>query len=176
MLFNEIKIVDELGKEVGPNEVGELLLRGNHTFEFYWNKEDETKEALVNGWLHTGDLAKRDEDGFVYIVGRKKEMIITGGENVYPLEIEHWLASHPDINEASVIGLPHEKWGEVVTAFVSLHPNRELNEQELNVFCRKKLAAYKIPKKFFIIEELPKTHVGKINKKALYEQYCRSFA
>lgn len=176
MLFNEIKIVNEYGEEVGPNEVGELILRGNHTFEFYWNNETATKEALVDGWLYTGDLARRDEEGFVYIVGRKKEMIITGGENVYPLEIEHWLASHDGINEVCVVGMPHEKWGEVVTAFLSLHDGVTLNEEELKEYCSLKLARYKIPKRFFIIDEIPKTHVGKVDKKVLIERYSSTFA
>ncbi|MBO8157329.1 MAG: long-chain fatty acid--CoA ligase [Bacillaceae bacterium] len=171
MMFNEIKIVKENGEEAAINEVGELCLRGNHAFECYWNNEEATRDTLRNGWLYTGDLARKDEEGFVYIVGRKKEMIITGGENVYPLEIEHWLLSHEWINEAAVVGLPDEKWGEQVTAFVSLVDGVQLSEQELKDYCRKKLSRYKIPKKFYFMDELPKTHVGKINKKALIDHY-----
>lgn len=171
MMFNEIKILNPEGGEVRVGEVGELLLRGHHTFEFYWNNEESTNEALVNGWLHTGDLVKQDDEGFVYIVGRKKDMIITGGENVYPLEIEHWLQSHEGINEVAVVGLPDEKWGEVVTAFVSLKKGVTLTIEDLGDYCGKKLTRYKIPKHFHIIDELPKTFVGKINKQALLKQY-----
>lgn len=165
MLFNDIQIIDENGKKVSVNEVGELLIRGNHAFEYYWNKQEETKKTIVNGWIHTGDLARKDQDGYVYIVGRKKDMIITGGENVYPLEIEQWLEAHSSIDEAAVIGLPDEKWGEVVTAFVVIKNN--MTEAELEDYCNQKLTRYKVPKKFFIIAELPKTPIGKINKVAL---------
>jgi fatty-acyl-CoA synthase len=162
MLFNDIQIINENGKEVRTNEVGELLIRGNHAFEYYWNKHEETKKTIANGWIHTGDLARKDRDGYVYIVGRKKDMIITGGENVYPLEIEQWLEAHSNIDEAAVTGLPDEKWGEVVTAFVVL--KNPMTEAELEAYCNQKLTRYKIPKKFFIIAELPKTPIGKINK------------
>ncbi|RDW18959.1 AMP-binding protein [Oceanobacillus chungangensis] len=165
MLFNDIKIINEHGKTASINEVGELLIRGNHAFEYYWKKQEETKKTIVDGWIHTGDLAKKDQDGYVYIVGRKKDMIITGGENVYPLEIEQWLEAHPNIDEAAVIGMPDEKWGEVVTAFVVLI--NEMTEAELEAYCNQKLTRYKVPKKFFIIKELPKTSIGKINKVSL---------
>lgn len=171
MMFNEIKIMTADGNKAKSNEVGELLLKGNHAFEFYWNKEQATKETIVDGWLHTGDLARQDEEGYVYIVGRKKEMIITGGENVYPLEIEHWLESHQAINEVAVVGLPHQKWGEVVTAFISLNEGFKITIEELKTYCDKKLSRYKIPKQFKFIDELPKTHVGKIDKKALKSSY-----
>ncbi|MFC4559449.1 class I adenylate-forming enzyme family protein [Virgibacillus kekensis] len=168
MIFNKIKIVNEKGQETHSNEVGELLIRGNHAFEFYWKKEQQTGETLVDDWVHTGDLAKQDEEGYVYIVGRKKDMIITGGENVYPLEIEHWLESHEGISEAAVLGLPDEKWGEIVAAFVV--PNSKLSKEEVKQHCEKKLSRYKIPKKIILLDELPKTHVGKINKAALKEK------
>jgi len=164
MLFNSIKLVKKDGCETEPNEVGELLIKGKHGFSFYWNHEQETKETVKEGWIHTGDLAKRDEQGFYYIVGRKKEMIITGGENVYPLEIEHWLAAHPAIDEVAVIGLPDEKWGEVVAAFITLKQTNNIQEDELKMYCESKLGRYKIPKQFIHLEELPKTHVGKIDK------------
>ncbi|RDW20212.1 long-chain fatty acid--CoA ligase [Oceanobacillus arenosus] len=165
MLFNDIRIMNEHGEATEINEVGELLIRGNHAFEYYWNKPEETKQTIVNGWIHTGDLARKDQDGYVYIVGRKKDMIITGGENVYPLEIEQWLEAHSNIDEAAVIGLPEEKWGEVVTAFVVL--KNKMTETELETYCNQKLTRYKVPKKFFIIAALPKTAIGKINKVAL---------
>jgi fatty-acyl-CoA synthase len=167
MMFNAIKIVDDDGREVKANEVGELLISGKHVFERYWNNEEATREAIRDGWLHTGDLVKRDEQGFHYIVGRKKDMIITGGENVYPLEVEHWLTEHPVIQEAAVIGLPDEKWGESVTAFIV--SDYVIIPTELKAYCARKLGGYKIPRQFFFVEELPKTHVGKIDKKRLKE-------
>ncbi|MCM3568277.1 long-chain fatty acid--CoA ligase [Neobacillus mesonae] len=169
MLFNSIKLLKEDGSETGPNEVGELLIKGKHGFSFYWNREQETRKTVKNGWIHTGDLAKKDEEGFYYIVGRKKDMIITGGENVYPLEIEHWISSHPYVDSAAVIGLPDEKWGEMVTAFIVLKHTSSVSEEELKEYCSRKLGRYKVPKRFFFVKELPKTHVGKIDKKKLKE-------
>ncbi|MCM3691515.1 acyl-CoA synthetase [Neobacillus niacini] len=169
MLFNAIKLEKEDGQEAAVNEVGELLIKGKHSFSHYWNNKLATQEIKLEGWIHTGDLAKKDEDGFHYIVGRKKDMIITGGENVYPLEIEHWLASHPEVDEVAVIGLPDEKWGELVAAFIVRKHPQPLDEQELKDYCERKLGRYKIPKKFISLNELPKTHVGKIDKKKLKE-------
>ncbi|MFJ7728092.1 long-chain fatty acid--CoA ligase [Neobacillus sp. NPDC097160] len=169
MLFNSIKLIKTGGCETKANEVGELLLKGKHGFSFYWNQEQETRETIKDGWIHTGDLAKRDEQGFYYIVGRKKDMIITGGENVYPLEVEQWLAAHPEIDEVAVLGLPDEKWGEIVAAFIVLKQTYTLSEEELKKYCESKLGRYKIPKQFIRLEELPKTHVGKIDKKKLKE-------
>ncbi|WP_421383642.1 class I adenylate-forming enzyme family protein [Bacillus salacetis] len=167
MLFNTVKIVRENGGEAGAGEVGELYLRGSHLFEYYWNKEEETEQAWKDGWFHTGDLARKEEDGYYYIVGRKKDMIITGGENVYPLEIENWIDSHEDVDEVAVIGIPDEKWGEKVVAFVAAKGGAALKAEELEDYCKRKLTKYKIPKSFYIIDQLPKTHVGKINKNEL---------
>lgn len=169
MLFNDIKLVKEKGQEANVNEVGELLIKGKHSFSHYWNNEFATLETKKDGWVHTGDLAKKDQEGFHYIVGRKKDMIITGGENVYPLEIEHWVAAHPAVDEVAVIGLPDDKWGELVTAFIVTKHSYVIEEEELINYCEKKLGRYKIPKKFIQLEELPKTHVGKIDKKKLKE-------
>ncbi|MGF2614751.1 long-chain fatty acid--CoA ligase [Rossellomorea vietnamensis] len=167
MLFNAVKVVKETGDEAGPDEVGELYLRGSHLFEYYWNKEEETKEVWRDGWFQTGDLAMMDKAGYYYIVGRKKDMIITGGENVYPLEIENWLESYDSVEEVAVLGVPDDKWGEKVVAFITAGSSTGLTEEELANYCRKKLAKYKIPKNFYFIEELPKTHVGKIDKNEL---------
>jgi fatty-acyl-CoA synthase len=170
MMFNAIRLVKECGEEAGINEVGELLIKGKHSFEYYWRNEKATIDAVKDGWLHTGDLAKRDEEGYYYIVGRKKDMIITGGENVYPLEVEHWIASHPLIDEVAVVGLPDKKWGELVAAFVVVaKPTDDVSSEELKNYCAHKLGKYKIPKVFYFLEELPKTHVGKIDKKSLKE-------
>ncbi|EDL63836.1 class I adenylate-forming enzyme family protein [Bacillus sp. SG-1] len=167
MLFNEVKVVNEQGLEAGADEVGELYLRGSHLFEYYWKKDDETREAWQGGWFRTGDLAKKDEDGYYYIVGRKKDMIITGGENVYPSEIEYWIESHDTVDEVAVIGIPDEKWGEKVVAFVTAKGSTGLSPEELQEYCKRKLTKYKIPKCFYIVDQLPKTHVGKINKNEL---------
>ncbi|MFZ7945016.1 acyl-CoA synthetase [Neobacillus sp. 19] len=169
MLFNSIKLVKADGSETKPNEVGELVIKGKHGFSFYWNRYRETRKTVKDGWIQTGDLAKRDEQGFYYIVGRKKDIIISGGENIYPLEIEQLLAAHPAIDEVAVLGLPDEKWGEVVVAFITLKQTYTLQEEELKLYCESKLGRYKIPKQFMHVEELPKTHVGKIDKKKLKE-------
>lgn len=169
MLFNAVKIVNENGEHCRPNEVGELYISGKHVFTKYWNNEEETKRAFVDGWLKTGDLAKVDEDGYYYIVGRKKEMIISGGENVYPQEVEQCLVLHPNVREAAVIGVADDKWGECVTAFVTCSTVSESFEMELLQSCKRKLGGYKVPKKIYILDELPRTDVGKIDKKRLQE-------
>jgi fatty-acyl-CoA synthase len=169
MLFHSIKILDEAGNEAVADEVGELVIKGNHAFSYYWNNESATENTLKDGWLYTGDLAKRDRDGYYYIVGRKKEMIITGGENVFPLEIEHWLCSHPSIQEAAVIGVADDKWGEVVTAYIVIEEGAVLSDGEVKQYCRQKLGRYKVPKSIYFISQMPKTHVGKIDKKRLKE-------
>nr|WP_289037165.1 AMP-binding protein [uncultured Allobacillus sp.] len=166
MIFNNVQVVDDRGNEVEQGEVGELWLHGNHLFEFYWNNDEETSRSLEDGWLKTGDLARIDEDGFVYIIGRKKEMIISGGENIFPLEIEHWLQSNEAVNEVAVLGIPDEKWGEKVVAYVSVKDD-QITEVDLEMYCAEKLSRYKKPKSFHIIDELPKPHVEKTDKNAL---------
>lgn len=173
MLFNEVKVVREDGSPCGVNEVGELYLKGKHLFSHYWNKEKETKEAFCGEWFKTGDLAKYDEDGDYYIVGRKKDMIITGGENVYPQEVENCLLGNGWINEAAVIGVPDEKWGEKVVAFITLEDDVPFDEDTLKRYCRKYLGDYKVPKQFFVIDSLPKTDVGKIDKNSLLERFLK---
>jgi len=167
MLLNDVTIVKEDGLTCEVNEVGELYLKGKHLFTSYWNREEETKEVFSGEWFKTGDLAKFDEDGDYYIVGRKKDMIITGGENVYPQEIEYCLLSYPIIEEAAVVGVPDEKWGEKVVAFISLSDETSFVEEEINDYCRKYLGSYKVPKQFIVLEQLPKTDVGKIDKNQL---------
>jgi fatty-acyl-CoA synthase len=167
MIFNQVKIMKNPEEEAYENEVGELWLKGKHCFSHYWNNQEATNSTFYDGWLCTGDLAKRDSDGYFYIVGRKKDMIITGGENVYPIEVEQWLLTHPLVNEVAVIGLPDEKWGESVTAFISSQEPNRVQVDELKTYCSFKLGKYKIPKQFFVLSEIPKTHVGKIDKKAL---------
>jgi fatty-acyl-CoA synthase len=167
MLFNEALLIKDDGTEAASDEVGELLIKGHHVFDHYWNNSEETMATKVNGWLHTGDLVKKDKDGYFFIVGRKKDMIITGGENVYPLEVEHVIAQHKHVSEVAVVGMAHDKWGEIVVAYIVLKKQNSISEVELKIFCQQKLAGYKVPKKFIFVEDLPKTHVGKIDKKEL---------
>jgi fatty-acyl-CoA synthase len=173
MLHNEIRLVDESGRDVRPGETGEIWIRGPHVFSGYWNKPEATAETLVNGWLRTGDLGERDAEGFYYIRGRQKDMIITGGENVYPLEVEHVLAAHPSVSEVAVIGLSDSKWGEVVTAVIVPLKGHSLQAEDVKEYCMGRLAGYKIPKRIVLVPELPKTSVGKIDKKRLVQAYSQ---
>jgi long-chain acyl-CoA synthetase len=169
----DAKIVDiATGEEkLAAGEVGELVINGPQIMKGYWGMPEETAQTIRNGWLFTGDLAMMDTDGFFYIVGRKKEMILASGYNVYPIEIEDVIYSHPKILEAAVIGEPDEYRGETVRAIVVLKENEELSEKELIQFCRERLAAYKAPSIVTFVEELPKTAVGKILKRKLKELY-----
>lgn len=167
MLLNSVKVVNEDGDACQPGEVGELYVSGKHIFTAYWNKPLETSSAVEDGWLKTGDLAKYDEDGDYYIVGRKKEMIISGGENIYPQEVEQCLIRFPGVREAAVVGIADHRWGEMVTAFIVLVEGFPYEEEALITHCKEYLGSYKVPKKIVILDELPKTHVGKIDKKKL---------
>lgn len=168
MQFNEAKIINHTGKSCAPGEVGELLVRGKHMFRFYWNNKQETANILQDGWLKTGDLAMMDAEGDFYIVGRRKEMIISGGENIYPQEVEQCLLRHPDVREVAVIGVGDDYWGEIVTAFIVCPHQIASLLDDLNELCHQQLGRYKIPKQMIFLDELPKTSVGKIDKKALY--------
>lgn len=167
--YIEAKIVDEAGQELGPDQIGELLLRGPTCMPGYWKNEGATKETIREGWLYTGDLVRRDSEGFYYVVGRKKDMFISGGENVYPAEIEQVLRGHPLIVEAAVIGVPDERWGESGKAFVVAQSESNLSEQAIFDYCQSQLAKYKIPKYIRFISDLPKGDSGKILKRALVD-------
>jgi acyl-CoA synthetase (AMP-forming)/AMP-acid ligase II len=167
----ELKIVDENDIEVPTGQVGELVGRSEAMMIGYWQMPEETEKKLRNGWLHTGDLARMDEDGYVYIVERKNDMIITGGVNVYPREIEEVLYSHPAVSEASVIGLPDEHWGETVKAVIVLKDKASASEAEIIDFCGKRLAGFKKPKSVDFWETLPKSSTGKILKKEIRRRY-----
>jgi fatty-acyl-CoA synthase len=171
LIHIDVKIINSKGDECGTDEVGELLVRGPHVCAGYWGKPKETAKAIIDGWMHTGDLARRDEDGCYYIVGRSKDMFKSGGENVYPAEIENVLHSQPSIAEAAVIGVPNEKWGEVGCAFIVLKPGMLLTTDELIAFCQIRLAKFKIPKSFKFVDSLPKTAAGKIDKVQLSAEY-----
>ncbi|RMG19758.1 MAG: o-succinylbenzoate--CoA ligase, partial [Methanobacteriota archaeon] len=165
--YVDVKIVDDEGKEVSPGEVGELWLKGPMTTPGYWNNPEATAESLTEGWFHTGDLVRQDEEGFLYVVDRKKNMYISGGENVYPAEVEKFLFTHPAVADVAVIGVPDEKWGEVGKAFVVLKSGTKLTAEELIRFCQGNLAKFKIPKYVEFVEELPKGDTGKIDRKRL---------
>ncbi len=167
-----IGILDEQGDEVPHGTVGEICIRSNAVMQEYWRKPEMTRHALRGNWYHTGDAGYLDEEGFVYIVDRVKDMIITGGENVYSSEVENVLFTHPDIAEAAVIGLPHEKWGEAVHAVVLCKQGRTVRDEELILYCRDYLAGYKIPKSYtFVNEPLPRTSIGKVRKETLRESF-----
>lgn len=174
----DAKIVDIATgeKTLSYGEVGELVIKGPQIMKGYWNKPEETSHAIRNGWLHTGDLATMDADGFFFIVGRKKEMIIASGYNIYPIEVENVIYTHPAVLEAAVIGVPDEYRGETVYAVVALKEGRTLTKEELIVYCRKHLSAFKVPVDVDFVDELPKTAVGKILKRTLQEQYRKRSA
>lgn len=162
MYFTQTKIIDDAGNEVGCNETGELIWSGPQIFSGYWGNKEETEKTLRDGWVYTGDMAVKDEEGYYYIVGRKKNMFISGGENVFPPEIESALYEIPQIHEASVIGVPDEKWGEVGKAVVSLKVGSKISKGVIIQELKEKLAHYKIPKYIQFVEEIPKNNVGKI--------------
>jgi fatty-acyl-CoA synthase len=170
----DVKIVDESGDLLGANQVGELLVRGPHVFGGYWKNPIATEAVLDHGWLHTGDLARVDEDGCYYIVGRLKDMIKSGGENIYPAEIEDILHSHPEILEAAVIPMPDPKWGEVGCAVVVLRPQSKFDDEGLINWMKGRMAHYKVPKSVIFLEQLPKTGANKVDKKMLIEKLVES--
>ncbi len=161
----QMRVMDNSDREVPQGEVGEIVIRGPNLMTGYWRRPDATAEAIREGWFHTGDLARVDEDGYFYIVDRKKDMIIRGGYNVYPREIEEVLYEHPAIAEAAVIGLPHPALGEEVAAAVALKPGATVSAEELRDFVKAQVAAYKYPRHVWIVEVLPKGPTGKIQKR-----------
>lgn len=167
----ESYVVNDNDDMVGPGEAGEMKTRGMGVSLGYWNKEEETKEVFKEGWYYTRDICTVDEEGYVYIVDRKKDMVISGGENVYPSEIENVLYENPEIKEAAVIGLPDPKWGEKIAAVVVLKEGKKTTEKEIIDFCRGKIAGYKIPKTIYIDKELPRSPTGKILKFMLRDKY-----
>jgi fatty-acyl-CoA synthase len=170
VFHGEVRIIDKTGKDASPGEVGEIIIKGPTLMSGYWNRPDLTAETIRDGWLFTGDLARMDEEGYIYIVDREKDMYVSGGENVYPAEIEKVLHTHPKIFDAGIVGVPDEKWGEVGKAFIVLKPGETMGNGEIFEFLKGKVAKYKIPKYAEYIEELPKTASGKIQKFVLKER------
>jgi fatty-acyl-CoA synthase len=167
----DARIVDDEGQDVRPDATGELVLRGPAVCAGYWNNPAATAAALRDGWFHTGDLARRDAQGYYFIVGRKKELIISGGENIYPAEVEELLYAHPAVAEVAVIGVPDSKWGEVGRAVVALKPGGTTTADELISFCQGKIAKYKIPKSVVFVEQLPRNSMGKVVREELKRYY-----
>ena len=163
----EVKVVDAGDKEAKQGEQGEIIIRGPNVMKGYFEQPQETAAALRNGWLHSGDVGVFDPEGYLYIVDRIKDIIITGGENVFPKEVEDLLHQHRAVNECGVVGLPHHEYGEAVTAFVTLKPNMTVAERELIAFCKERIARYKVPKSIRFVEDLPKTPQGKILRREL---------
>lgn len=163
----EIKIVDGNDMELPVGEQGEIVVRGPNIMKEYFDQPEETAAALRNGWFHSGDVGLFDNEGYLYIVDRIKDIIITGGENVYPKEVEDLLHQHEAVNECGVVGLPHDEYGEAVTAFVTLKPGMRAEPGDLIAFCKKRIANYKVPKAIHFVEDLPKSPQGKILRRAL---------
>jgi long-chain acyl-CoA synthetase len=171
---NEMKIVDEKDREVANGELGEIVLRGENILKGYYRNPEATATAFRNGWFHTGDIGYRDDDGFFYIVDRKSDMIIRGGENIYPREIDEVLYEHPAVAAAATIGIPDQLYGEEVAAFIVLKDGSEATEEEMIAFCRERLADYKCPKTVRIVSDIPKGPTGKLLKRELSRQLALS--
>jgi acyl-CoA synthetase (AMP-forming)/AMP-acid ligase II len=167
----QVKVVNEKGGECASGEIGEVITRSDLVMKGYWNRPEQTAEALKNGWLYTGDLGYQDEKGYLFLMDRKHGKIITGGLNVYPREVEEVLSQHKAIAEACVFGVPDPKWGEAVTAAVTLRSGTDASEQELIEFCKSKVASYKSPKKVHILDSLPKNAYGKILQRELKKRF-----
>jgi acyl-CoA synthetase (AMP-forming)/AMP-acid ligase II len=170
----EVHIVDEDDREVAPGTIGEIVARGDVVMAGYWNRPEETAETLRGGWLHTGDLGMMDEHSYIYLLDRKKDLVISGGNNVYPREIEEVLLKHPAVYEVAVIGVPDPLWGESVKAIVALRPGTMTTHEELIAFCQEHLASYKKPRTVEFIPQLPKNAYGKVLKRELREQYWQN--
>lgn len=169
----EVKIVDSFGNTVPLGATGELCTKGYSVMLGYWSDEEKTRESIVDGWMHTGDLATIDADGYCNIVGRLKDMVIRGGENIYPREIEEYLFSHPKIQNVQVFGVPDEKTGEELCAWIVLRQGEYANEEDIREFCREQIAHYKVPKYIRFVEDMPMTVTGKVQKFAMREEMIR---
>ena len=167
-----VRVVNDRVEDIKPGEVGEIIIKGDTVMKGYWKNPEATNEAIKKGWLFTGDLAKVDEDGDIYIVDRKKDMIISGGENIYSKEVEDVINSHPAVLESAVIGVKDPKWGESVKAIVILLPNKKLTPQDLIDYCKDHLASYKKPKFVEFLDSLPRNPSGKVLKSQLRKQFA----
>ncbi len=173
---SQIRIVDASGCDVAPRRIGEILCRSARVMSGYWKRPDATADALRDGWYHSGDAGYLDEDGYLYVVDRIKDMVISGGENIYPAEIEAVLVQHPDVDQAAVIGTPHAKWGEALLACVVLRPGATLEPSSYEAFLRSALAGYKIPRRYAALEALPRNASGKVLKRELRARFAAETA
>jgi acyl-CoA synthetase (AMP-forming)/AMP-acid ligase II len=172
--FNwQVRIVDDKGKDVKQGEVGELIVKGNGVMKCYYKNPQKTAETLRDGWLYTGDMARMDDEGFVYIVDRKKDVIITGGENIFPVEVENAIRKHPKVHDVGVIGLPDERLGEIACAVITPRDGASLTEEEINQFCEQNLPRYKRPRRI-IFDKVPRNPTGKIEKPKMRQKYSGS--
>jgi long-chain acyl-CoA synthetase len=171
---NEMRVVDDDDNEVADGTLGEIVMRGENILKGYYKNPEATETAFRNGWFHTGDIGYRDADGFYYIADRKSDMIIRGGENIYPREIDEVLYQHPAVAAAATIGVPDPLYGEDVAAFIVLNVGQQVNEEELINYCRERLADYKCPKSIRIVAEIPKGPTGKLLKRELARQFSPS--
>ncbi|MCK4795002.1 MAG: AMP-binding protein, partial [Desulfobacteraceae bacterium] len=171
----EVRLIDDNGNKVKPGDVGEVIVRGNHIMTGYWNRPEETAQTLKDGWVHTSDLGYADSRGFVFLVDRKKDMIISGAFNIYPKEIEDVVVTHPKVKEVAVIGVPDKKWGEAIKAVVVPKEGDEITEQEIIEYCGDHMASFKKPKSVDVVTELPRNPYGKIQKAVLREAYWKGF-
>jgi len=167
----EVRIFDDDDRELPPGQMGEIVSRGEVVMKGYWRNPKATAETLRGGWLHTGDLGIMDEKGYVYILDRAKDMIISGGENIYSREIEDVILRHPAVLETAVIGVPDETWGEAIKAFVALREGKEATQEEIINFCKDHMAGYKKPKSVEFVDAIPKNAYGKVLKRELREKY-----
>ena len=163
----EVNIVDRQGQQVKTGEIGEIVVRGSIMMKEYWQDPARTEETMKNGSLYTGDLARMDDEGFFYLVDRAKDLYITGGENVYPAEIERVIKGHSEIEDIAVVGIADETWGEIGHAFVVRKPDSSLGVEEITTFCKERLAGFKCPKEITFCKEFPRTSLGKVKKREL---------
>jgi len=166
-----VKVVRDTGSEIAPGEIGEILIQTNQLMKEYWRRPEETAAVFRGGWFHTGDMATIDADGYIYIKDRKNDMIISGGFNIYPREVEEVIMAHPGVANAAVIGIPDDVWGESVKAFVVTKPGAALTEAEVIDFCKQGIASYKKPKSIEFVSALPINAYGKVMRRELKEPY-----
>jgi acyl-CoA synthetase (AMP-forming)/AMP-acid ligase II len=171
--YFQVRIVDEEDRDVPPWEPGEVLCYGENVMKGYWRQPEATEETLRNGWLHTGDIGLFADDGDIYIVDRKKDMILSGDENIYPAEVEEVLYQRPEVEECAVVGIPDPEWGERVTAFIVLRAGEILDLEALKSFLKSRLSSFKVPKEYISVGELPKSPAGKLLKRELQGNFSK---
>ena len=171
LFTTEVRIENADGRTVAAGETGEIVVRGPTVTPGYLNNPDATAQALRDGWLHTGDIGYVDTDGYLYVLDRRDDLIVSGGENVYPTEVEEALCAHPAVLEAAVISLPDEEWGARVAAAVALRDGATADVNELTAFCRRRLAAYKTPREIRVVDELPRSAAGKLLRRTVRDEW-----